>query len=103
MSPRSPEERYIDWLNRMDIPIEQQTDIETLRKYLSDEFSITKDAQVTALWGATKVSDLLADYGIYYVGVRENWGINPRFAVQGLAGLWNWESIQGIIAAEEYE
>jgi hypothetical protein len=103
MSPKSPEERYQEWLDRMEIPIEQQTDIDTLRKYLKDEFGITGDAQVAALWDTIGVSDLLSEYGIHAVTVTYPWGRELRYGVQGLAGLWGWAAVQGIIAAEAYE
>ena len=101
--PASPEERYQEWLERMEIPIEDQTDIETFKSYLKDEFAITGEAQIGALWGATAISDTLADMGIHAVIVHYSWGNSLRYGVQGMPGLWGWETIQIIMEAEAYE
>lgn len=100
MSPASPEERYQEWLDRMEIPLEQQSDIETMRKYLKDEFGITGDAQVAALWSAVDIADTLAEYGIHAVTVTYPWGKELRYGVQGMGGLWGWASVQEIMSAE---
>lgn len=100
MSPVSSEERYQEWLDRMDIPIEDLTDIETLRSYLKDEMGITGDAQVQALWEAAGISNQLSTYGIRAVTVTYPWGNELRYGVQGLPGLWSWASVQTIMAEE---
>lgn len=100
MSPRSPEERYQEWLDRMEIPLEQQTDIETMRQYLKDEFGIEKETQVQALWSAVEEADELAKHGIHAVTITYPWGRELRFGIQGLPGLWGWKSVQEIIEEE---
>lgn len=102
MPPISSDERYQEWLSRLEVPVEATTDIETLKDYLKDELGITGDAQVAALWDATGTKDMLAEFGISPVTVDYvTRGFKElRYAVQGMPGLWGWESVQTIIAAE---
>jgi len=99
--PKSPEERYQEWLDRMEIPVESTADLETLKDYLRDEFEITNPLQVEALWSAIGTSDTLADFGIHAVTVRYPWGAELRYGVQGLPGLWGWAAVQEIMSEEE--
>jgi hypothetical protein len=103
MCPETPEEDLVAWLERMEVPMDKQLDIKTFKDWLTDQIGIPTDAQVEGLWSAIGTSDTLADHGIYFVGVRENWGTNPRYAIQGLPGLWGWERVQEIMAEETEE
>jgi hypothetical protein len=102
MSPAVREERYQEWLDRLEIPVENQVDIETLKSYLKDEFGITGDAQVEALWSATEVSADYAEHGIRAVTITYPWGRELRYGVQGMPGLWGWERVQEVRAGEEW-
>ena len=95
-------EQYEEWLGRLDIPIEAQRDIETLRGYLKDELGIIGDAQVDALWGVTGVTESYAERGIKQVRIDYPWGVAVRYGVQGMPGLWGWARVQEIRAAEEW-
>lgn len=101
MSPETSDERYQEWLERMEIPLDQQTDIESMKTYLKDEFNITGEAQVQALWSAVDIQDRLAELGIHAVTVQYPWGAQLRYGVQGMSGLWGWDSVQQIMEAEE--
>jgi len=98
--PKSKEERYQEWLERMEIPVEAQTDIETFKEYLREEFGITRIEQVEALWSATEMSRNLEEHGIRAVLVEYPWGRQLRYGVQGLPGLWGWESVRKIMEEE---
>ena len=86
----------------MEIPIEATTSIATLQEYLRDEFGITGDLQIEALWGATGVKDLYSEHGVRAVLVTYPWGQELRYGVQGMPGLWGWESVQEIMEGEEW-
>jgi len=98
------EEEYEEWLGRLDIPIENQTDKETLRGYLKEELGITGDAQVDALWDAVGISTSLGEHGIRqvqrHITSPEGDYIDVRYGIQGLPGLWGWESVREIREAE---
>ena len=98
--PKSPEERYQEWLDRMEIPVEETGDIETFKDYLRDEFEMTNPAQVEALWSALDLSDTLADFGIHGVTIRYPWGAELRYGIQGLSGLWGWQAVLEVMSAE---
>jgi len=95
------QEEYEEWLGRLDIPIEAQADKETLRTYLRDELGITYDAQVDALWEATGIHADLEAMGIRGVTIEYPWGTERRYGIQGLPGLWGWETVREIMEAEE--
>ena len=100
--PVDREERYQEWLSRMEIPIEATTDIQTLKDYLRDELELTLNPeQEAAIWSTLDKSELYAEHGIHAVTVTYPWGKELRYGVQGLSGLWGWASIQTIMAAEE--
>lgn len=95
------QEEYEEWLGRLDIPIEAQADKETLRTYLRDELGITYDSQVDALWDATGIHTELEDMGIRGVTIEYPWGTERRYGIQGLPGLWGWDTVRQIMEAEE--
>ena len=98
---RSREEAYEEWLGRMDIPIERQTDIETFRTYLKEELGITADAQVEALWSGVETQTDLSDLGIRGVTIEYPWGNERRYGIQGMPGLWGWDAVKQVMEAEE--
>jgi len=101
--PRTSEERYQEWLERLEIPLEEQTDIETMKEYLREEFGITGIEQVEALWGATGMKAELSEHGIRAITIEYPWGKQLRYGVQGMPGLWGWESITEIMESEGWE
>jgi len=98
---RDKQEEYEEWLGRLDIPIERTTDIETFRTYLREELGITLDQQVEALWSGVETQTDLAEHGIRGVTIEYPWGAERRYGVQGLPGLWGWESVKRILEEEE--
>lgn len=94
------EKEYEEWLGRLDIPIEAQADIDTFRKHLAEELGITTDAQVEALWGALDVTSTFAAHGVKQVRVDYSWGVEVRYGIQGMSGLWGWDALQEVRAGE---
>jgi len=101
MCPKPADERYAEWLERMDIPIEATKDIETFKNWLREEAGITEELQVSALWDATEKEYNLEEHGIRAITITYPWGRELRYGVQGLPGLWGWESVQEIMREEE--
>jgi hypothetical protein len=95
------DERYQEWLERLEIPLEDLADIESMKTYLKDEFGIDGERQIEALWDTARLSVNYSDMGINTVIVTYPWGRELRYGVQGIPGLWGWESIQEIVSAEE--
>ena len=98
---KSREQSYEEWLGRLDIPLDQQADIETFQTYLAAEFGITGLNQVGALWDSTGMQATMGELGIRGVTVEYPWGKERRYAIQGLPGLWGWDAVRQIMEAEE--
>jgi len=90
----------MEWLERMDIPIEETTEITRFQEYLKAEFGIVEPSRVEALWGATRTATTLAEAGIRQVTIQYPWGRETRYGVAGMPGLWGWESVRTIMAEE---
>ena len=104
MSLKSKEERYQEWLERLEVPIEEQATIEDFQGYLAEEFGLSTE-QVNALWEAAeyKWTDLepLGVNPVIYVyetgpraGQRE-----VRYTIEGSAGLWGWDTAKAYVDA----
>jgi len=98
---RSKEQEYEEWLGRLDIPVEKTEDIELFKEYLRDELGITGNLQIDALWNAVEMQKDLSDFGIRGVTITYPWGQERRYGIQGIPGLWGWESVRQILEAEE--
>ncbi|MBU0791798.1 MAG: hypothetical protein KKC55_15210 [Gammaproteobacteria bacterium] len=85
------EEQYQEWLDRLEIPIEEQSTIEDFQEYLKAEF-LFGDAQVEALSGAFSVERDFEKVGIHAVTVTYPWGKDLRYGISGAPGLWGFES-----------
>jgi len=102
MSPKHTEESYEDTLVRLDIPIDAQSDKRTFLKYLEEELGITNPDFAEVMWGSVEPVTSLAEHGIHGVTITYTWGREVRYGVQGMPGLWSWESVQAIRAGEEW-
>lgn len=95
------EERYIEWLERLEIPIEDSATITALQEYLKQEMIPTPE-QIAALWGAAEFKyEILGAEGIRPLYITYPWGKELRFGVKGRPGLWGYESVIGFLAEEE--
>jgi hypothetical protein len=97
----SREEKYQEWLERLEIPITEQADIERFKEYLRDEFGITGELQIQALWSQVETKTAYTEMGIRAVIVEYPWGKELRYGIQGMPGLWGWASVKEIMEAEE--
>jgi len=98
--PKTREERYAEWLERWEITVGDITSIEQLQSMLEAELGFSNQAMITALWNAKQQSLTLSDIGIRAVPVKYPWGVELRYGVQGLPGLWGYESIRQIMREE---
>jgi len=103
MSPKKTTEEYGDTFVRLDIPLEKQTDIETFKQYLAEELGITNLDFQESLWAETDTTFRMAEHGIRGITITYPWGREVRYAVQGMPGLWGYESVREIMESEEWE
>jgi len=95
-------ERYLDWLERTELPISATTSIRGLQDYLEEELFTPTERQLNALWDAVGFKyETLAPIGIRPVLVTFPWGEELRFGVKGRPGLWGLESVMGFLEEEE--
>jgi len=95
---KTPEERYQEWLERLDIPLEE-TATEEAFKTLLEELGFTEN-QREALWeAATYRYEKIAPIGIRPVIIVYPWGREVRYGIKGRPGLWGYERMKEI--AEE--
>jgi len=99
MALKTPEEKYQEWLERLDIPVEETATEEAFRTLL-EELGFT-DRQIDALWeAATYRYENLEVVGIRPVTVVYPWGREVRWAIKGYPGLWGYEKMREIYAEE---
>lgn len=96
------EDKCIDWLARLDIPIEETTTRERLTKYLQEQFPTYSDAQLEALAEASGTESALEAAGIKQVRIYYPWGVELRYGIQGMPGLWGWETAKTVLEEEEW-
>ena len=88
------EERYVEWLERLDIPVDETTRIEKFQEYLRREFDF-QESQIEALTEALRVVwDELAPRGVRPIWVHYPWGRDLRFVIAGERGLFGWRTIK---------
>jgi len=98
------DERYEDFLNRMDVPVEAWEDKERLREHLREQLGYEPyDTQVESLWEYMETQKqekwdepYLREHGVRRVVVHYPWGTQVRYAVQGLRGLFGRETVERI-------
>jgi hypothetical protein len=102
------DEEIEEWLGRLEETEALPSDYETFQRMLKGELQMPdgstvnyNENQVDALWAAKGVEQNLADMGIHGINIHYPWGVERRYGVQGMSGLWGWESVQTIIAGEQ--
>ena len=96
------EDKCLDWLERMDIPVEAMATVEKLKDYLEREFPGYTDSQRDALVEAAGIEVSYSEHGIRGLTITYPWGVEHRYGIQGLPGLWGWEAVQTIREEEEW-
>ena len=89
-------EKYLDWLERCDIPVEETTTIKDFQTYLKDELGITGEAQISGLWEATGTKWSLADVGVRAMPITYPWGHETRYVIEGYKGLFGFPRMKEI-------
>lgn len=94
-------ERYTEWLERLDIPVEDAVTIGRFEKYLAEELGITDEPRVTALESAWDIERRLTELGVRAISITYPWGEETRFGISGYPGLWGWTRMKEITGFEE--
>ena len=106
----TPEEDLLEWLERLEVPVEDTATISRFQRYLEDQIEVT-DRRLEALWDSieTKYGELMP-MGATLVTVEYPWGSEIRFGLTRGAwlepekwrpGLWGWEQMKELTGWEE--
>ena len=102
MAYKSREERYWEWLERLDVPIEETTTKERFQEWLREQVHPhAYEAAKDILWEyLVERYDELAPMGVRPVVVRYWWGTELRWAIKGYPGLWGYKRMKEITGWE---
>jgi len=91
------EERYLEWLERMEIPIEETTTIERWREWLSRQIEVTPE-RLAKSWTAIETWWLpMKEKGVMPRIIEYPWGRALRFAIKGRRGWFGLKRMREII------
>lgn len=97
------EERYQEWLERLEIPIEETATVARLTDYLFDTLGYS-DLQIDAIVDAVDFRDIeLADVGIHPFTIEFPWGKQIRYGIEGLPGAWGFTRMREIYERRKEE
>jgi hypothetical protein len=101
------EEEIEEWLGRLEEEGALPSDYETFQRILKGELQMPdgstvnyNESQIEALWDAKGVDLTLADIYIHGLNIKYPWGTERRYGIQGMPGLWGWNSVMQIMEAE---
>lgn len=104
--PASQEE-YEEWLGRLEeeepLPDEYDNFVRTLRGQLQmpDGTRLDyNDAQIEKLWEMKNTEADYSMHGIRGINVHYPWGVERRYGIQGLQGLFGWTRVQEVRSEE---
>jgi hypothetical protein len=95
--PKERLERYMEWLERMEIPIEEYETVERFQDYLLDEFGITGKRAEALTEAMTFCTEELLPEGVRPFTIEFPWGEQIRYAVKGHPGAWGWRRMLELV------
>ena len=105
-SPATQEE-YEEWLGRLEEEEPLPEDYDTFQRMLRGELQMPDgsllsytDAQIAKLWEMKGTEVDYAEHGIKGINIKYPWGVERRYGIQGLSGLFGWERVQEIRGEE---
>lgn len=96
----TPEEEIAEWLGRLEEEESLPEEITEFRDTLAGDLYGFNDNQIDALWEAKRGETSFEEHGIRAVIVRYPWGTQIRYGIQGVSGLFGFESAQQFREAE---
>ena len=93
---------FEEWLRAVEIPVEDTATLGLYLTYLEEELGLKGGSVDIAAEIYTRDITQLAERGIRGIIIEYPWGTQVRYGIQGMPGLWGWESVQRIREAEEW-
>lgn len=101
---RATDEEYEEWLGRLEEEEALPTDWSEFQSVLRGELTWTggqrldyNDTQIAALWEFKGGQPPYAEFGVKQVIVHYPWGTELRYGIQGMPGLWGWETAREVM------
>jgi len=88
------------WLKRMEEEALAPLEREAFSKWLFDQIGDYSTAQEEGLWAAKGAEEVLGAHNIVVVDITYPWGRETRYVIQGIPGLWGYESMKQVEEAE---
>jgi hypothetical protein len=101
-SRQATQEEYEEWLGRLEEeePLPDQWDL--FQATLKGELYGFNDTQIEKLWELKGVEADYAEHGIRSLIVKYPWGSEIRYGIQGMSGLWGFDTIQELRSGEDW-
>ena len=100
-SRQATQEEYEEWLGRLEEEEPLPDDYETFQRMLRGELSMADgskldytDAQIEKLWEMKGIEADYTEHGIRGINITYPWGVERRYGIQGIGGLFGWERVQ---------
>jgi len=107
-SPATQEE-YEEWLGRLEEEEPLPGDYDEFVRMLRGQLQMADgsrldytDAQIEKLWEMKGTEERYAEHGIRGINIRYPWGVERRYGIQGLSGLFGWAMVQEIMGEEAW-
>jgi len=98
--PRAKEEKYLEWLERMEIPVAETATIRRFQDWLAGQITLT-DPRLTALWSTVELYyEKLVPAGVTPRLIEFPWGEGLRFAIKGYRGWFGAKRMKEITGVE---
>lgn|SRR5487761_1916930 len=106
-STPATQEEYEEWLGRLEEEEALPDDYDRFQQILRGELMMPdgsrldyNDAQIQKLWELKGVEADYAEHGVRGLNIHYPWGVERRYGIQGMSGLWRWERLQEIRSEE---
>ena len=98
--PKTKEERYLEWLERLEIPLEETVDVKHFQEVLYEEFGFGAK-QVEGLTSVLEMKwERMMPAGIRVRLIDFKYYTDLRFAIRGYRGWFSYERMRRITGWE---
>ncbi len=104
---QASQEEYEEWLGRLEEEEPLPDDYDTFQRMLKGELNMAdgskinyNDAQIQKLWELKGTEADYSEHGVKGINIRYPWGVERRYGIQGMQGLFGYERLMEIKEAE---
>lgn len=99
---KTPEEDILGLLDRLTEDYTKAGSLEEVRNMLKEELGYDRPTLAEAIWSGVGTKVSMSEMGIrgVWVHYKPPRDYEHRYGIQGMPGLWSWQSVQEIMAGE---